>query len=282
MQDRPINFLIIGAAKCATTWLQRSLQNSPDIFMPGPELHFFSREFERGLDWYKAQFADARSQTLLGEKSNSYLTEPVAAERIHAAFPQARLIVQMRDPVERAYSDYCMLFRRGEVSGRVDQYLDPETAANDRFIDHGRYARHIRRFFDFFPPEQILLLFYEDIRTDPVQQLRRVADHLGHQEDLAAPLAEKVKDRTAHMVPLRIRDALRPLRPILDPVRDTKVLRLLREVIAQPIQYPPLSDKTAQNLRRYYERDISDLEDIAGRDLAIWKTEVKRNPARNA
>ena len=71
MED--IDFLIIGATKSATTWLQRSLQADPLVSMPDPELHYFSREYSRGDDWYLSQFAATASPSLSGEKSNSYL-----------------------------------------------------------------------------------------------------------------------------------------------------------------------------------------------------------------
>ena len=68
-----IDFLIIGATKSATTWLQKSLQTDPRIAMPEPELHYFSREFDRGDDWYLAQFPKNAAGLVAGEKSNSYL-----------------------------------------------------------------------------------------------------------------------------------------------------------------------------------------------------------------
>lgn len=270
MSDRPVDFLIIGAAKCATTWLQRSLQNSPDIFMPDPELHFFSRQFDRGLDWYLSQFAGAATGVLLGEKSNSYLTEPEAPARIRAAFPDVRLIVQMRDPVERAYSDYCMLLRRGEVSARIGDHLDPRLAGDNRFIADGLYAQNIRRFLRHFPREHVLLLLYEDIKTMPDRQVSLVADHVRYGGRLAPPVREKIKDKTTEMVPLSIRRALRHLRPMVDPFRQTFLIRNLRQAVARPVVYPELTPDLAVRLRDRYAADIADLETLMGRDLSVW------------
>ena len=137
MKMSDIDFLIIGAAKSATTWLQRSLQADPAICMPDPELHFFSREFHRGNDWYFAQFPSHDVHQLVGEKSNSYLDCPQASPRIYSALPQAKLVAQLRNPVERAYSDYCMLYRRGEVGRDIELYLDPSNAVDSRFLAGG-------------------------------------------------------------------------------------------------------------------------------------------------
>ena len=73
MQAEDINFLIIGAAKSATTWLQQTLQADPAVSMPDPELHYFSRFYDRGHNWYFDQFPKTEGKKLIGEKSNSYL-----------------------------------------------------------------------------------------------------------------------------------------------------------------------------------------------------------------
>ena len=228
--------------------------------MPGPELHFFSREYDRGLDWYRDQFEDCETANLIGEKSNSYLTEPLAAQRIRDFAPEARLILQMRDPVQRAYSDYCMLFRRGEVSARIGDYLDPAKAADQRFLSDGRYAHHLTRFYDLFPKDQILLLAYEDIRRNPVGNLDKVQTHLEITNKLEPPVRKRVKDKNAPMVPLSLRKVLAPVRCVLDPVRHTWPVRSLRNAVARQTKYPPLSNDLARKMADYYAADIAGIE----------------------
>ncbi|WP_300070125.1 sulfotransferase [uncultured Ruegeria sp.] len=258
--DRPVDFLIIGAAKCATTWLQQSLTQTPAIYMPGPELHFFSREYDRGLGWYRKQFEGCDTSGLIGEKSNSYLTVPEAAQRIRDFAPNARLVLQMRDPVQRAYSDYCMLFRRGEVTGRIEDYLDPAQAANGRFLSDGRYAHHLDRFYDLFPADQVLLLAFEDVRANPTGNLEKVRAHLNLQDMLEPPVKKKVKDKNEAMVPLPLRKALAPVRFVLDPVRNTWPVRSLRNAIARQVEYPALTDDLAKRMGDFYAEDIARIE----------------------
>jgi hypothetical protein len=271
MLDSNIRFLIFGAAKSATTWLQRSLERSPTISMPSPELHYFSDEYHRGPDWYLSQFNFDKPDALVGEKSNTYLTVPQAAERIRKDLPDVRLIVQMREPAARAYSDYCMLFRRGEVSRNIEDHLDPARAADKRFINNGRYALHLRRFYDLFPPEQILLLLFEDIRREPEAQLARLAAHIGHEAPLAAPVDSKVKDKNAAVVPLPLRRVLKPFRPVLDGVRHTKPVKVLRDAVARPQEYPPLSPDLEKRLQDFYAPEVSELEQRIGRPLDVWR-----------
>lgn len=254
--DRSVDFLIFGAAKCATTWLQKSLMQTPAIHMPGPELHFFSRKYESGLDWYRAQFGDCAGAALVGEKSNSYLTEPEAAQRIREHYPKTRLILQMRDPVQRAYSDYCMLFRRGEVSERIEDYLDPAKAADQRFLSDGRYGHHLARFYDLFPEDQILLLAYEDVRRNPEGNLKKVAAHIGFDGRLEPPVQSRVKDKNAPMVPLALRRVLKPARAVLDPVRHTWPIRSLRNVVARQVAYPRMSNDLVSKMTEFYSADV--------------------------
>ncbi len=278
--DRDVDFLIIGAAKCATTWLQQSLSQTPAIFMPGPELHFFSREFDKGMGWYRDQFEDWNGEALIGEKSNSYLTEPDAAQRIRDHFPNAKLILQMRDPVQRAYSDYCMLYRRGEVSNRIQDHLDPARAAEQRFLSDGRYAHHLERFYDLFPAEQILLLAYEDVRRDPAGNLDKVRTHIGYDGQLEAPVQKKVKDKNTPMVPLPLRRLLAPVRSVLDPVRHTWPVRALRNAVAKSVEYPALSEALADKMTEFYASDIAQLQRRSPGVCGSWAAAQSLESAR--
>lgn len=259
----PIDFLIIGAAKCATTWEQKSLSASPGIYMPAPELHFFSREYERGFGWFNAQFDNATPGDIVGEKSNSYLTEPKAAALIHSAYPAVKMIVQMRDPVQRAYSDYCMLLRRGEVDENIRHHLDPQKAATERFLNDGLYGHHLTRFYDLFPRDQFLLLAFENVATDPERQLQWVADHIGYTGQLTAPMREKVKDKHAAAVPASLRRVLAPLRPLLDPIRNRPPVSTLRSLVAKPFTYPPLPADLKHEIEAFYACDKSTLSKLA-------------------
>lgn len=267
---RKPDFLIIGAAKSATTWLQNSLQANPGIFMPDPELHFFSRHYDSGLDGYLRQF-DVAEERIAGEKSNTYLSEPAAAERIARHLPDALLIAQLRDPVARAYSDYCMLFRRGEVGANIEDYLDSRRAAEQRFLSHGLYARQIDRFLAVFPHDRLLVLFYEDIKVDAQGSLDRLAVHIGCKDPLARPVAERVKDARHPVVPPRLRRILTPLRPVLDPVRHLAPMQRLRASVARELVYPPLTPDLTARMVDFFSGDMERLERLTGRDLAIWR-----------
>ncbi len=277
MQLHDIDFIIIGAAKSATTWLQTQLQSDLAVYMPDPELHYFSRKYSRGQDWYLSQFSEEGLGRTVGEKSNSYLYEPEAAGRLHRDLPQVKLIAQLRNPVERAYSSYCMLFRRGEVGPDVESCLDPSTGENMQILGSGNFASHLQAYIDLFGRERLLILFFEGVSDDPEKQMSRVRAHLGLPPRHIAPEGrEKVKDKAAPLVPAGLRKRLAWMKPIVRPLRGTPAFENARGLIARKTEYPQLTDDIRKRLNEYYAPSIEALEQISGQSLHHWYGQVGR------
>tara|TARA_A100001391_G_scaffold188957_2_gene159984 strand:+ start:62833 stop:63678 length:846 start_codon:yes stop_codon:yes gene_type:complete len=270
-----IDFIIIGAGKSASTWLQTQLQADPAVYMPGPELHYFSREYSRGDDWYLSQFSDEGAGKTVGEKSNSYLYDPEGAARIHRVLPKAKLIAQLRHPVDRAYSHYCMLYRRGDVGSDIASYLDPSKGEDPRILGAGHYARHLQKYIDQFGRDQLLITFYEGVKGDPEQQMLTVRSFLGLPE---RPLAEcsrgKAKDKTVAVVPGQLRKRFAWAKPLVSPLRGTAAFEAVRGSIASEVKYPPLSDDLRMRLHEYYDPSIEVLENMSGQSLSHWRGQM--------
>lgn len=272
MQD--LDFLIIGAAKSATTALQRALQADPQVRMPDPELHYFSREYAKGDAWYLAQFSQSSKAVCIGEKSNSYMEEPAACARIAESLPHIRLIAQLRDPVERAYSDYCMLYRRGAVGQDIATELDPHVAAENRFLKWSDYTSQLEPYFDRFGAERLLVLFYEDFRADPHAQTARVREFLGlERQGSASATAHRVKDRTAPMLSPKLKRVAKLARPVLEPLRGTPVFERLRGLAVREVIYPPLTPDLRARLKDYFAPKNAQLEALLGRKVPFGRTE---------
>jgi hypothetical protein len=266
-----VDFLIIGATKSATTWLQKSLQMDPQVAMPDPELHYFSRESTRGDDWYLAQFPENAAKRVAGEKSNSYLESADAAKLIAAKLPGVRLVAQLRNPVERAYSDYCMMYRRGEIGRDVARYLDPNKPQNTRLISAGLYYRQLRAFYDRFPSDHILVTLFDDMRSEPAKHLAAVRDFLGLPTGLAPTFVRgKVKDKTTPMVSPKLRRALSPMKPMVALLRDTALFRKMHALLGRETSYAPLPASVRRQLVDYYASDVEALGRMIGRDLSTW------------
>jgi len=275
------DFVIIGATKSATTWLTTNLRAHPQVFMPSPELHYFSRWFDRGDDWYRAQLAGAGAGQLLGEKSASYLPHPEAPRRLHSLLPRAKLLVQLRNPVERAYSDYCMHYRRGEVSRDLGRYLDARQTPIPRLLEDGFYHRHLMRFLAVFSSEQVKILLYDDIRERPGEVFRGVCGYLGIDDAIAPQTVERrVKDKATPVVPPGARRLLAPLKALVEPYRETRAFVAARSLIARQLRYPPLTPELRLRLEAHYAEDVGRLAELLGRDLSIWSTGGGADAAR--
>jgi hypothetical protein len=267
--------------KGATTWSARALARHPAVFIPGPEPHYFSSEFASGPDWYLDLFAGAGEGAVIGEKSADYLAHPDAAARMAAFVPDARLIVQLRNPIERAYSDYCMLYRRGTVRERPAAYFSPKNggAERERFLTGGLYADHLRRFYGRFSREQILVLLVEEITSSPTPVFNSILSHIGLPADATDVSTERENDSAAPLLPLGLRSALKPFKDAVKPLRGNPVFEAVRGALAREVAYPPLDDEARAYLQDHYRADIAALEALIGRDLSQWKSGAARADA---
>lgn len=266
------SFIVVGAAKAATTWIADQLRSRPDVFMPGPEPHFFTREHARGVAHYAEWFADARADQMVGEKSADYLADPDAAQRIADVLPTVKLVAQLRDPVARAYSDYCMLFRRGHVSADVAAYLDRTRTTQPRFLDDGLYARHLQRYFDHFPRDRIRIILHDDISAAPDRVAAEVTDFLDLPRLPFTEVERRVNDSASALLPLALRRLPQPLKNIAAPLRSSRAFNQVRDLFARPVAYPPFDDDLRRRVEDFYRDDIARLGVLIDRDLSRWIT----------
>jgi hypothetical protein len=195
------DFVIIGTQRGGTTSLHAYLRTHPNIQTPAKkEIHFLTDRFERGAAWYIGQFpAAVPVGTLVGEATPYALFHPRAPQRLRDVAPEARAIVLLRNPADRAYSHYLHERARGHESLSFEDAIaaEPErlqglegllasgeliasdTHKRASYVERGRYTRQLERWFSFFPREQMLILPSEDLYTKPAAATERVTDFLG-------------------------------------------------------------------------------------------------------
>jgi hypothetical protein len=191
------DFIIGGAPRSGTTWLALVADRHPAIQMakpPVPEPKFFLRDdlFERGLTYYsETWFAGIPADVRAGEKSTNYLESATAAERIRRALPRVRLVFVLRNPVDRAYSNFLWSRQNGLETATFETALAEEEDRERELPEQLRYARPhalfsrglyadlLRPYIERFPREQILVLRYEDIVSAPGDVASALHDFLG-------------------------------------------------------------------------------------------------------
>ncbi len=173
-----INFIGIGAQRTGTSWVYTCLYEHPEICAPIKEIHFFSRpRYSEGIPWYEAHFSKCKPTQKVGEFSTSYLYSEVAAERIHAAYPDVKIIAILRNPIVRAVSQYGNAVKAGEIpeSMPFDEYAKLEKSV----CEQGLYSVQLERYFKYFKKSQVLILIHEDAKKDPQAFMTRIYDFLG-------------------------------------------------------------------------------------------------------
>lgn len=187
MGRRLPNFICLGVQKGGTTTLQKLLEKHPSIFLPaGKELHFFSLYYSKGPAWYEEHFAPAGPRQCCGEITPYYLFHPQAPKRVKELLPQVRLIVLLRDPVERAISQYFHSRRLGFETLNIEEAFAVESrrllGADDQlllkdgihkshqehsYISRSRYEKQVPRWLNLFSENQLLVLRSEDFFHSP-------------------------------------------------------------------------------------------------------------------
>ena len=206
------DFIVIGAQRCGTTSLYWWLCKHPDVApATTKELHFFDLGYQRSMRWYRQQFPSTRSRRrhlestghvlVAGEASPYYLFHPDAAARVARGVQGARLIVLLRDPVDRAFSHYHHQVRLGQEPLSFEAALaaeparlasgDPVATRHHSYHARGVYLDQLDRWSALFAPEQILVIISEELFAAPHRELERVQAFLRLSRRSEEPFAAK-------------------------------------------------------------------------------------------
>lgn len=195
-------FLIIGGQKCGTTSLYVYLTRHPQIFPASQkEIHFFDLNYHQGIDWYLAQFPAKPDRQVIftGESSPYYLFHPWVPQRVKQLFPDIKLIVLLRNPVERTWSHYHHEVRLGfenlpfevaldreaeRVAGEIEKLRGDPTyySFNHQhytYLSRGIYVDQLTAWMELFPRKQFLILNSEQFYANPSATLTQTLEFLG-------------------------------------------------------------------------------------------------------
>jgi hypothetical protein len=289
-----IDFFIVGAQKSGTTSLHRYLQRHPRIFLPHrKEIEHFVldekyRELERLLPY---DYPPGIRADLVGLSNVELLFFPYVPERLHRYNPDARIVVALRDPVDRAYSAYWYQRAMGverapsfEAALEREPLIDPKDTlarAQLAYLEHGHYAEQLERYRRFFPRERIHVLLYDDMLRDEAW-LRHLLAWLGIDDPDFRPPAERHNAASAPRFPalqrmLRASDS--PVNRAYKALMPTglryflfhRVVEPLSRANARPFRYPPMRADTRERLSAYYRPHNERLAALLDRDLGHWQ-----------
>ncbi len=288
------NLFIGGAAKSGTTTLHYWLNQHPEVYFPRQpqEIHYYDHDyfFKNGLQWFEKHFYGSCEEKIIAQTSPSYLYYSHVPERIFKDIPHAKFIFILRNPIDRAYSDYWMNVMYGLETLSFKQAIAKEKdriARSSRdelyyaYLKRGLYVNQLQRFFCFFPRENILILLFDDLVRNGLEILRECSDFLEVDYNYFVTEAFKIKNYNPSKIPRikllqRFSWLFRKYLPLYGAYGPMKRLALPSYVVdflnLKVGSYPPMCEQTRKMMIEKYRGEIEQLEILLDRNLDGWST----------
>lgn len=269
----------IGGLRCATTWISQCLREHPGICMaPTKELHYFSSRYDQGINWYLNNFKNCKNGSIKGEFSTSYLYFDGAAKRIYDFCPNAKVIVSLRNPIERLISHYKYFIRYNYVD--ADLPIEEVIKTKHVLLEYGLYFKYLKPFYEYFANENIIVCVTEDIRENPQKFIQDLYCKIGVSSDFVPSVMTKhvskgIIPKISWPESLRkklfyyLRD--HGFSDVINFLRYSRIPELYRRINNRSRQEPILKKELRSKLISYYSEDIDKLRVLTGYSLKQWK-----------
>ena len=281
-----VGFFIVGAPKAGTTSLFHYLNTHPEIKMSSEkEPNYFSDKelFDQGLYYgtsridtlqkYNSLFSGRKKEKLMGESSVSYLYYPEVPNRIKVYNTDSKIIVMLRNPVDRAFSHYLMDYRLGLTSESFESEFHKKKGLNfHQYFLLGNYYSQIKRYLEVFGKENIHIVWYSDFKRNSEKEVKEAFNFIGIDSSF------KIEFETIHnsfTMPknnfIRMIYSVVWLRKLLTFLFPSSLVKLIKYLLFSKGNKPKLSDLTRGTVLEYYKLDIEKLEKLLSVNLSRWK-----------
>lgn len=268
-----INFIGLGAQKSGTSWAYTCLYEHPQICIPVKEIHFFSRpRFENGKEWYENQFKNCDAGKIKGEFSTSYLYSEETPARIKAMYPEIKLIAILRNPVQRAISQYRNAIKAGEITEETpfEAYMHDDKSV----LGQGMYHAQLTHYLELFKREQILILVYEDIKKDEKEFMKRIYSFLEVDDSFESSMLYKEVNIARTPKSVRLGRVMHRTAEFLRKIGFDKLVHGIRKSGLPDYIHTFNTKKTnptksidTSALSQYFADDVQKLSELLGRDM---------------
>lgn len=279
IRNRIPHFLCIGAMKAGTTWLHRLLLTHPDIKIVSvpKEVFFFDLNYYKGPMWYRKVLLNNKRQhdnKLYGEVTTTYLSDPNVPKRIYKYNPNIKLIVILRNPIDRSFSHYKHLIKTKFENRDFSTVLKEEKEILERSL----YSEQVARYLNFFHKEQMLFLIFEKDIVNPIECVKKVSEFLCIDAEKFDLSISNRKINESYVPKYRI--ILRYYRLIRKVIINLRLFSLVKYLRRFEIQRHFISTKKLPLLTLnekefyyilYFKKNIEQLESLLDIDLSIWK-----------
>ncbi len=307
------DFFIVGAAKAGTTSIYQYLKQHPEIYLPPiKEVNYFCSDirpenfrtdyarsvylnvdayieggmkdevfhgFIQNWEQYKKIFNPAAGKNAIGELSNTYLFSEVAAKNIYEKFPQAKIIMILRNPVERAFSHYQMDLRNGLVKEDFitefnnDRYRLPKGwGISNLYYELGLYSEQVKRFMQFFKREQILVLLHDNFVNHEKSSFHMICKFLNVNENFEFNFSVKHNQAKAPRNKfIAMLSRQKKITKLTKKLFSSELLESIKRSLFRKENQKGITDEARRTVAGYYADDINKLSQLLNIDLSIWK-----------
>ena len=291
MTGRLPNFLIVGAPKAGTTSLYAWLKQHPAVFLSAvKEPCYFVHGYRGGFhDWdqYARLFQDVRDETAIGEASTAYLAAPESPEWIKRKLGDVRVIISLRDPVDRAWSMYSWMVMEGfehitsfraALDAEKDREQSPQFRATNPeywrdylYFSGGLYVGQVCRFIDTFDSVHVML--FDDLVQNPSNVFDKICQFLDIDSSIQPRFSAENRSRFPRST--RTQYALRAMRDLARsmPLGRRSLTRAVESLMRRNVelgQQRRLDPASSAALRAQYRDEVARLSSVLGRDLSHW------------
>ena len=315
LQNKEPNFFVIGAAKCGTTTLYDFLEQHSEVYMsPIKEPHFFCSDirienfsdeykkyvYSRGIniqdyvagdmskkywEWYVDDFTtylklfkNVTNQKAIGEISNGYLFSTVSANEIKDKYPEAKIVMILRNPVSRAYSHYLANVRDGRTTLSFRDELEADLKKSNKgwckshnYVEMGMYYQQVKRFMDAFPNNQILIFLNDDLKTDANAVGKKLFDYIGVDANASINYSNKQNEAKMPKWPRLIKFITQTgLKRKLSRALPSRIQTNVKPFFFKEGKIPNMSEEDKQWLITLFKDDIQKTQVLINRDLSNW------------
>jgi len=278
------DFIGIGAQKCATAWLYSMLVDHPRISMAKTtdgekDIQFFNNFYDRGFEWYEKHFIKQGNE-VTGEYSTSYFHSLEAPERIYNYAPKIKLVVSLRHPVDRAFSNHKHEIKLGRISGE-NLIFENGLKNNPMYTYQSLYYTHLARWLWYFDKAQVFIVLVDDLRKNPVKTIHNLYNFLGvdanHKPAMLGQRIHETRLPQNTLYEQTIKKTSAFVKKIggarlVDYLKSSGVNRKVYKLNskAESDAFPPMKEATRSLLLQKFDQENRKLAELINRDLSSW------------
>lgn len=305
-------FFIVGAAKAGTTSIYNYLAKHKQVYMsPIKEPHHFTSDMDtehfrenykpvmnknltayldgdmkeevfqayiREWTQYVKLFKNVKDEKAIGEVSNSYLFSTTAAKNIHDKIPDAKIIIVLRNPIDRAFSHFIMDLRLGYAQPPFIDALKKDMALpikgwaiSNLYVEIGLYYQQVKRYMELFPREQLHIILFDDLKKDTTKEMKKIFSFIDVDPDEAIDYSETYNEATLprnNFIGWLYRN--RNLKAKVAGLMPKAIKKYFKKAALTNKTLPVLTQEDRTFLSPFFQDDITKLSALINRDLSSW------------